>query len=275
MSITDSILYGILQGVAEFLPISSSGHLAILHAFLGDVGETSAAFDVMLHMATLLAVVAVYGNDLLNALKGFFTLIKKLFCGRIKEGLDNGERLFLMLCVASLPLIPAAFADDYILGIRSRLWLIGVLLIINGIMLFLADRMKEGNITLGTLTCKNAFMLGIVQLFAVMPGISRSGATVTGGISAGLTRDDAVKFSFLMSVPAILGASVLELPSLFSKGVAKVEILPLLIGALTAFFVGIAAIRLLKYTASKKKFGIFTVYCIAIGLTAIVYDVLK
>lgn len=275
MTVGESILYGLLQGITEFLPVSSSGHLALLHAFMGDVGETSAAFDVMLHIATLLAVCAMYSAEVISVIRGFFTLLKKLFCGRIKEALTSDERLFLMLCIASLPLIPAAFLDNYVASIRSKLWLIGALLIINGILLFVGDRLQEGERDISSLTGGNALMIGAIQLFAVMPGISRSGSTIVGGIAGGLKRDDAVRFSFLLSMPAILGAAVLELPSLFTGTLTKAEVLPLLVGSLTAFFVGLLAIRLLKYVAGKKRFGAFTVYCITVGLTAIVYDVLK
>lgn len=275
MSVVDSIIYGILQGITEFLPVSSSGHLAILHALLGDAGETSAAFDVMLHIATLLAVCAVYGNEMISVIKGFFTLLKKTFCGRLKEGLDDGEKLFLMLCVTSLPLIPAAFADGFVSGIRSKLWLIGALLMINGVMLFIGDAIQDGTLDIKSMGYKNALTVGIVQLFAVLPGISRSGSTVTGALSLGIKRDDAVKFSFLMSVPAVFGAAAVKLPELFEGGVAKAELLPLLAGSLSAFFVGLAAIKLLEYVADKKRFKIFGVYCITAGLTAVVYDVLK
>ncbi len=275
MGIGESVIYGILQGITEFLPVSSSGHLAILHAFLGDTGTTSAAFDVMLHIATLLAVCAVYGKEITSVIKGFLSLLKKLFCGKLKSELNGDEKLFLMLCIASLPLIPAAFLDGFVSGVRSKLWLIGTLLIINGIMLFISDRAQEGGLDIMSFGYKNAFTVGIVQLFAVLPGISRSGSTVTCAVSLGIKRDDAVKLSFLMSVPAVLGAAAVKLPELFAGTVTKAEVLPLLFGSLSAFFVGLAAIKLLEYVADKKRFKIFGVYCITAGLTAIVYDVLK
>lgn len=275
MNIVRGILYGILQGITEFLPVSSSGHLAVLHAMLGDVGDTSAAFDVMLHIATLLAVCAVYGKEIMSVIKGFFTLMKKAFSGRLKEGLDSNEKLFVMLFVASVSLIPAAFLDGYVESVRSKLWLIGALLIINGAIMFIGDRMAEGTLDIASLGYKNAFAVGVVQLFAILPGISRSGSTTVAAMSAGMKRDESVRFSFLISVPAVMGAAAVKLPELFSGTVTKAELLPLLAGSLSAFFVGIAAIKLLEYVAGKKRFNIFGVYCITVGLTAIVYDVLK
>ena len=275
MSILEAVLYGLLQGIAEFLPISSSGHLALAHNFFGAEGESYLAFDILLHVATLLAVAIVYYKELGLVIKGFFTLAGKLFSGKLKhEPLAFGERLFLMLCLATVPLVPVALLSDYVEALGNTSWLIGLLLIFNGGMLFVSDRLAKGQFTLEKAGFLRPFVIGCVQMLGVLPGISRSGSTITGGRLCGLTREDAVRFSFLMSVPAILGASVLELPDFFAGGIASELVLPCIFGALTALVVGLGAIKLLQFFAQKKGFTVFAVYTAVIGAAAVIADIL-
>jgi len=273
MSILEAVFYGLLQGIAEFLPISSSGHLALAHNFFGAEEASYLAFDILLHVATLLAVAIVYHKELWLVIKGFFTLCGKLFSGKLKkETLDFGERLFLMLCIATVPLVPAALLSDYVKAINGTSWLIGLLLIFNGGMLFVSDRLAKGNIKLENAGWLRPFVIGCVQMLGVMPGISRSGSTITGGRLCGLTREDAVRFSFLMSVPAILGASVLELPDFFASGMEQSLVLPCIIGSITALVVGLGAIKLLQFFSQKKGFTVFSIYTVLIGAAAIIAD---
>ncbi len=273
MGVLESIFYGLLQGIAEFLPISSSGHLALAHNFFGAEGEEYLAFDILLHLATLFAVLIMYRMEVWLIIKGFFTLMGKLFTGKIKKSpLEFGERLFLMLCVASIPLVPAALLSDYVEAASGISWLIGCLLIFNGCMLWCSDRLAAGKIDLETAGWLRPFLVGCVQMAGVLPGISRSGSTITGGRLCGFTREDAVRFSFLMSMPAILGACVLELPDFFSEGVPAELVVPCIAGALTAFVVGLGAIKLLQFFARKKGFTVFSVYTALVGFAAIVAD---
>lgn len=273
MSILEAVFYGLLQGIAEFLPISSSGHLALAHNFFGTEGADYLAFDILLHVATLLAVAIVYHKELLLVIKGFFTLCGKLFSGKLKKSpLDFGERLFLMLCLATVPLVPAAILSDCVGAVNGTSWLIGLLLIFNGGMLYVSDRLAKGNITLENAGWFRPFLIGCVQMIGVLPGISRSGSTITGGRLCGLTREDAVRFSFLMSVPAILGASVLELPDFFASGIESTLVLPCIIGSLTALIVGLGAIKLLQFFSQKKGFTVFSIYTVLIGTAAIIAD---
>ncbi len=275
MSILEAVFYGLLQGIAEFLPISSSGHLALAHNFFGTEGAEYLAFDILLHVATLLAVAIVYHKELWLVIKGFFTLCGKLVFGKLKkEGLDFGERLFLMLCLATVPLVPVALLSDYVEAIGGTSWLIGLLLIFNGAMLFFSDRLAKGTLTLENAGWKRPFVIGCVQMLGVLPGISRSGSTITGGRLCGLTREDAVRFSFLMSVPAILGASVLELPDFFAQGMESSLVLPCIVGSLSALVVGIMAIKLLQFFSQKKGFTVFSIYTALIGIAAIIADFL-
>lgn len=277
MGTLEAVLYGLLQGIAEFLPISSSGHLALAHNFFGAEDAQYLAFDILLHLATLLAVLIMYRKEVLLVIKGFFTLMGKLFTGKLKKGgepLEFGERLFLMLCISTLPLIPIALLSDYVAALNGMSWLIGILLIINGGMLYLSDRLAAGKITLEKAGWLRPLVIGCVQMFGVLPGISRSGSTITGGRFCGLTREDAVRFSFLMSLPAILGACVLELPDFFAGGIESEMILPCIAGSLTALIVGLGAIKLLQFFSKRKGFTVFSIYTVLIGTAAIAADLL-
>lgn len=277
MGIIEAAVYGLIQGIAEFLPISSSGHLALAQNLFGTENidsDTYLAFNVLLHLATLLAVCIVYRSDILKLIKGFFTLAAKLFTGRIKQGLDFGEKLFVMLVVATLPLVPAALlgADESVGFISSVSWVIGVLLIINGAVLWISDRLSRGAVILEGSRIPKALIPGLTQVIGLLPGISRSGITITGGLLAGFKREDAVRLSFLMSIPAILGSCVLELPEFFASGLPAGTAPAFLTGAAVAAVSGFFAIKLLQYLAKNRGFAVFSVYCITIGAAAIIAD---
>ncbi len=278
MSIIEGILYGLLQGIAEFLPISSSGHLALAQNFFGaeDIeGGGYLAFNILLHLATLLAVCTVYRKDVWLLIKGFFTLCKKIFTGKPDfKKLEYGEKLFIMLVIATLPLIPAVLVKDKIEAVSGISWTIGLLLVVNGCMLYISDKLSKNSITLETAPNGKALYAGIAQIFGLLPGISRSGSTITGGLLGGFKREDAVKLSFLMSIPAIIGASILELPEFFKAGIPKESALPFAVGALVAAVSGFAAIKLLQCISKNKGFAVFSVYCIAVGCAAIIGDMI-
>lgn len=275
MGVIEAIIYGIIQGIAEFLPISSSGHLALAQNFFGTETENSFTFNIALHLATLVSVCVVYRADVLMLIKGFFSLVKKLFTGGIKQGLDKGEKLFLMLVVATAPLIPVKLLglDETVEALSGISWAIGLLLVFNGIMLIVSDKLKSGGTTAENGGYMRPLGVGVMQaLLGIMPGISRSGSTITGGRIFGYTREEAVRFSFLMSIPAILGACVTELPDMFSEGFSGDMLVPVLAGAVTAAVVGFFAIKLLQYLTRNKSFAFFAVYCIIIGVISIVAD---
>lgn len=277
MSVFEGILYGLLQGIAEFLPISSSGHLALAQNLFGassTEGNEYLAFNVLLHLATLVSVCTVYRKDVWLVIKGCFTLFKKLFTKKLNlRRLEYGEKLFVMLVFATLPLVPAVLIKDWLEAVSSVSWAIGLLLIINGVVLFVSDKLSKNTVTLKKTNPVKAFYPGIAQILGLLPGISRSGITITGGLLGGFKREDAVKLSFLMSIPAILGASALELPEFFAKGIPAENALPFIIGAITALISGFGAIKLLQYISKNKGFAIFSVYCIAVGVLAIILDI--
>ena len=273
MNIITAVLYGIVQGLTEFLPISSSGHLSLLQNIFGTDIESSIAFTVLLHLGTLAAVIIAYHKDVWELIKGFFSLLKKLFTGHIKDGLTGGERVLVMLIIATLPLAVGAVLESKVEALSGMSWLIGIFLIFNGFMLWMSDKIAVGNRPLEKGNWRQALFVGLIQLIAVMPGISRSGSTITGGLFAGFSKKDAVRFSFLLSIPAILGANILKLPELISDPSFSANALPYLCGVLAAALSGFAAIKLLQYISSAKKLSVFSVYCIAVGLAAIIYCV--
>jgi len=285
MGIIEAVIYGIIQGIAEFLPISSSGHLALAQNFseklqLGAVNTEASdnfAFNIALHLATLVSVCVVFRKDVLVLIKSFFSLAKKLFTGKLKQGLDNGEKLFLMLCIATLPLIPVKLLglDETVESISSISWLIGILLIINGCMLVVSDRLSGGKAMPESGGFLRPLGVGLVQaIMGILPGISRSGSTITGGRVVGYNREEAVRFSFLMSIPAILGALVLELLDFSPEMISTSDVVNYLSGTLVSGIVGYICIKTMLVVVRGKKFKYFAYFCFAMGAFAVLFSIL-
>lgn len=271
MTLPEAIIGGIVQGATEFLPVSSSGHLAILHGIFGmSSPEESITFDILLHLATLVTVFIVYAKDIFELIPAFFRMVGKLFTGRAKEFTPT-ERFALALVIATLPLAAALFLNDYAEMITSNIKIIGAILIFNGIVLLISDKVGKRNKSAGELTCGNAVVIGLFQLAAITPGLSRSGSTITGGLICGLRREDAVKFSFILSIPAIIGANITKIDDFIANPVSGGDILNYGIGMVFAAVTGFAALKLLSYIANKKSFGIFSYYCFGVGLSAIIF----
>lgn len=270
MTVTEALLAGILQGVAEFLPISSSGHLALFHTFFGDDAMgADLTFDILLHLATLFAVLIVYFKDISTLFPSFLSLLAKLLNGRFHlSEYSASERTVVCLFFGTIPLAAAFFIKDTVERTSDYPKVIGILLMINAIMLLLGERYKgKGNIS--DMTRRDAFTVGIFQLMAVFPGISRSGSTITGGSFMGLLHSEAVKFSFLLSVPAVIGANITNI-SAVSK-VSAENALPYLVGMAAAFLSGMAAIKLLLFISKRSNFRVFSYYCAFVGALTIAF----
>jgi len=275
MSNLFAIVSGLVQGLTEFLPVSSSGHLTILRGFFGLDFEAldGLTFEVMLHLATLAAVVIVYHGDVFTLVCSFFSLVKKLLCRRLSDGLSDGEKFVVRLLLATLPMVLLLPVKDRVEVLYSGVRLTGVMLILNAVMLFLSDRAAKRNYgRLEDMKPKNALAVGFFQLTAALfPGLSRSGTTVTGGLTQGLDRENAVRFSFIMSIPAILGANITELPGLFASPIPSSDVMPLMLGMAAAFLSGLFAIGLLRYIAKRSSFRPFSYYCAALGLIVLIF----
>ncbi len=272
MTIWNAVILGLVQGLAEFLPVSSSGHLSILCNLFGltSAEEGHMFYDVLLHLGTLFSIFIVYWEDIRQM---FFEVLGFVNLGPLAGGRQErypAARLFFMICVATLPLLLILPVNDLLETLYGNNIFIGVALVLTGCMLYVADRMTPGRKTGGNMTVLDALIIGLCQCVATVPGLSRSGTTITAGLATGLRRDFAVKFSFLLSIPAVLGANILNLVDVFQTGVDWTSVPAYLIGTAVAMVSGIGAISLLKYIASKGRFGGFAYYCWVAGALAII-----
>lgn len=277
MKLLYSILLGIIQGLGEFLPISSSGHLALAQSLFGlKVADNSLAFGVLLHIGTLFAVFIIYYKDIFELIRAFFTMLSKLFHKKFKlTDYTVHERFVMLLIIAVIPLIPAVLINDYVEILSGMPIVVGAILILNGVLLFVSDYFAKGNKDLEDATPMNALAVGLCQVVAILPGLSRSGSTITGGLTQGFSRPLAVKFSFILSIPAILGAAILELPDLFTETHEPTTWLTYLAGAFTAMIVGILAIKLVSWISEHATFKGFSYYCFAVGTLAIILGIIR
>lgn len=273
MGFLSSIFLGLVQGIAEFLPISSSGHLSLFQHFFG-LTEAGLFFDVLLHLGTLIAIFVYYWRDIVNLVKAFLRLVTGLFSkkkkGARKGRKDPGARMILMLIVATLPLFVILPIKDKVESLYSNTIFVGCALIVTGCILFFSDRMAKGKKTVRSATLLDALLVGVGQALAVVPGLSRSGTTISAGMLRGFSRKFAVRFSFLLSIPAVLGANIISIGDAVAAGI-DTSLLPAYIaGTVVAAVSGYFAIRLVNSLADKGKFGSFAYYCWGIGAAAVI-----
>ena len=269
MSLLSSILLGLIQGLAEFLPISSSGHLAIAEHFLGQAGvpATPDFFDVLLHLGTLVAVFAAYWQDIRDMIVELIDGVRDLVRGTTPNPIPPARRMILLIIVGTLPLFVVLPVKDLVEGLSGNIYFVAGALIVTGFLLFASDRVKKGRKTERSAKLLDVLLVGIAQAIATCPGISRSGTTITAGCCVGCDRKFAVRFSFLLSIPAVLGANILTLKDAIQENSIIVSDIPVyLVGVAVAAVVGYICIRLLKMIADKGKFGWFAYYCWAVGL---------
>ena len=274
MSLLFAALMGLVQGLAEFLPISSSGHLSVLQNFFG-MEEVDTLFDVLLHFATLLAICVVYRQDIANMIKEFFGFFKDMRHPTPDEKEPKpARRLLLMIVVATLPLVIVLPLKNYIDLLNNNTYFIGFTFLMTGVVLLISDRMQNGKKTEKNMTVGDALKIGLVQAVATLPGVSRSGTTITAGMASGLNRNFAVRFSFLMSLPAVLGATLVTLINAVNEGVDTTRLPAYLLGMAVAGVTGYFAIKLVKLLSQKGKFGKFCYYCFAAGILTIVLTII-
>ncbi len=270
MDVIQGILLGILQGATEFLPVSSSGHLVLGQLCLG-IREPMLFFDISVHMGTLLAVCLVYFRDILNICTAFIGFIPRTLQGESFSDIlrsDENFSLGIWILVAS---VPTAILGFFFKGFEEILFssylVVGIMLLITGMILAFSVRLYQRQ-TFTPLGLKRSLLLGIAQGFAVLPGISRSGTTIVTGMFLGLSRDKAARFSFLMSIPAIVGAQILGIKDVAEKGMI---IEPAVIyGTLAAFLTGLLALKLLLSLVRKGKLHYFSIYCLVMGGTVLI-----
>jgi len=261
MSLSQAIFLGFVQGLTEFLPISSSGHLVFFQS-LFKLNEPPIFFDVMLHLGTLLAVVIYFWKDIWKITEGIGSALKG------KEGNREGLILFLWIILATIPTgLMGILFKDWFESFFSEPKLVGGMLILTGLVLWLTRFAKKEGKPLGRMVWYDAILIGIAQGIAIIPGISRSGATISTGLFCGLDRELTGKFSFLLSIPAILGATLLE----YKKMDTASGIGTILFGTVVAFGVGILALTFLMKIIKAGKIFNFSYYCCGMGLLMIIF----
>ena len=277
MSLLSSILLGVIQGVAEFLPISSSGHLAIAEHLLGMSGASDIPefFDVLLHLGTLVAVFVAYWDDVRDMVVEFFCGVRDLARGSTPTPVPPARRMILLIIVGTLPLLIVLPIKDLVEGLADNMYFVAAALLVTGCLLFASDRVRKGRKTEKSATMVDVLLVGVAQAIATCPGISRSGTTITAGCFRGFDRKFAVRFSFLLSIPAILGANILSLKDAVEAGIIWADIPVYLVGVAVSAVVGYACIRLLKMVADRGKFGFFAYYCWAVGALALILALIQ
>ena len=277
MSLLNALILGIIQGVAEFLPISSSGHLSIAQNLLGlgVEGTDDVFFDVLLHLGTLAAVFVAYWSDIKEMVLEFFRTIGDIRRGGLPKDTPPARRLILLIIIGTLPLFLVLPIQDTVEGLYSNTYFVGAALLVTGGLLFACDRIRKGRKNEKSTTVGDVLIIGVGQGIATCPGISRSGMTISTGCFCGLERRFAVRFAFLLSIPAVLGANILHITDAVSTGI-DVTLLPAyLLGVAAAAISGYLSIRLVRMVADKGKFGAFSYYCWAVGILTLVLTALK
>ena len=260
MSLLEAIILGLVQGLTEFLPVSSSGHLVIFQKILG-LNEPGITLEVLLHFATLLAVLVVFRRDFTDLLN--FTRDKK----------SGRYLLMLLIGVASTGIIYLIF-NRFVAALFQSTLLVGLMLMVTGLLLQLTRFTPGGKKDKERIKVKDAALVGVLQAIAIIPGISRSGTTILGALWRGLNRETAVKFSFMLAAPVILGATLLEVKELIATGLEKAMLINYLAGGLFAFLAGIFAIKVFIRLLKGHKLHYFSYYCLAAGLFVTVFALL-
>ncbi len=275
MTYFEATILGLVQGLAEFLPISSSGHLALLQNWFGIEETKVLLFTVLLHVGTLISVFIMYWKDIWELIVELGLTIKDLCTGK---GLKMEERpvrkLGVMIIVATIPTAIIGFAfKDFFDSLYTSVIPIGVGLIITGFLLVFAEKKGESARGIKEMNLRNAIFIGTVQGIAICPGISRSGSTLFGSLVCNLDRKFAVKFVFLISIPSILGSAILETPAAIEAGISLSQLGPVLWGMLVAAVSGVVAIKSMIKIVSDKKLSVFSYYVWVLGLIVVIYGI--
>ena len=277
MSFISAIVLGLVQGIAEFLPISSSGHLSVLQNFfnMSTAEEGHLFFDVMLHLGTLISVCVVYRRDIAAIIIDSIDCVRGI--GHPQPGGPKhypGARLLIMMVFATLPLVFILPIKKYIDALYYNTWFIGAAFLVTGLVLFASDRLKNGRGNEKTMSVGGALVIGVAQALATVPGLSRSGMTISAGVATGLDREFAAKFSFLISIPAILGANILSLFDAISEGIDTTLLPAYFVGMLVAMVSGYFAVSLVRLICRKGQFGKFAYYCWAAGALTLILSII-
>lgn len=292
MTFLRAIILGIIQGLTEFLPVSSSGHLAICKNLFRMDTSSGILYDILLHVATLAAVCIVMWKDVMklaveligiarDCCINIVTFFKNLFARGNKEDFitlasSSYRKFAILVIISSIPTAILGFLlKDIIETVEGELLVPGICLLATGVITLISDFLKDGTKKPKDATYGDAFSVGIAQGIATLPGLSRSGTTITACILCGFDRRFAVKYSFIMSIPAILGALLLEITDIGKETISGGEVASYIVGMIVAGVVGYFALKFVIGVVQKKSFKFFAVYCIGIGVVSIIAHIIK
>ena len=273
MSLWLAILLGLVQGLTEFLPVSSSGHLTLAAAlFGGDVEADYMLFFVLLHFGTLISVVIAFWKDIVELITEFIGMCRDGF----KIAHRPYRRFIVALIFSILPMFVMIFFKSKLEAVFSSTTAVGCFLLLTAALLFLSDRLPAGKKEMEKVSPLDGLVVGLFQCVALLPGVSRSGATMVGGLTRGFTRDFALRFAFIMSLPVVLGANILEVgDALTATTSSPVPFYCYIIGMAVAALSGILAIRLVRLVSRRGNFKPFSIYCAALGVVTIIVSLIR
>lgn len=273
MGILNSIIQAIIQGLTEFLPVSSSGHLSLFQHFTHRSGEGALMLSAVLHLGTLVAVFIAFKKRIIDLLKELGNMIKDIAHKKFTvKDMNPERRMILMIILSTAMLIPFMFFKDWFTGISedNSIFAEGLCFIYTSIILYMSDRCVKGKKTAGDITCKDAVAVGLFQGVALLPGVSRSGSTISAGLFSGFTRETAVAYSFIMGIPAILGGALISLKDSLEVHEKAVTVPECIVGFVVAAVVGILAIKMVDWLVKSDKFKVFGYYTFALGVITLI-----
>lgn len=276
MDIKSAVILAVVQGLTEFLPVSSSGHLVIVRELL-HVEEALLSFDVLMHLGTLISVLLVLREDvkaLVNAAAGIVVDIFRGVCLKSAVSKDGYRKLAIFIIIASLPAaVMGMIFKPLVYMLFSSKLAVGIFLLATGTVLWFGEFSSRSRTRSADLTLWKALCIGTAQGFAIAPGFSRSGATISTGLLVGLCKEDAARFSFLLSIPVILGAGILELRDVDALRFGIGSGVPILLAFMASIISGYLAIRLVLTAIKQSKLTIFAVYTWILGIAVIIWSV--
>lgn len=271
MTIFEAIIQGILQGVTEFLPVSSSGHIALFQHFSGMSEESTGLVMALLHLGTLVAVFVAFWDTIWALIKEVFKMLGEIFTLKFTLKQMNDERkMIIMLIVATVPLIILyPFKDYYDLALQyGGMIFLGCCFLYTSSLLFIADRRDGGHKEIKEMKYSNALTIGLFQAIALFPGVSRSGSTIGSSLFTGFSKEFAVKFSFILGIPAILGGCLVEIKDAF-EGTVAIEVMPMIIGFVVSAIVGYLSIKMINWLVKTDKYRVFAYYTLVVGIATL------
>lgn len=279
MSYLEAFLQAVLQGLTEFLPVSSSGHLSLFQHFTGNSGETGVFFSLMLHLGTLLAVFIAFRKTIWQLILEFCSMVWDIIRGKFSwKNRTPYRNMVVMILLACVPMVLTLLLKDFYTGFSTDddiLWE-GIFFLITAAIMFCADRCVKGKKGPGSIRARDAGAVGLAQaLLAPLPGVSRSGSTISVGLLCGFERETAVQFSFILGIPAILGGSLSEIIDVTSADLAATGIGQILVGIIVSAVVGLLAIKMVEYIIKTDKFKYFVWYTALLGIIVVAIGIFE